>query len=358
MPATRRRKRDVIRPLHGDDSLNFGVVKDKARTRVGFFLVPSFTMLSLVSAVEPLRAANRMSARPLYSWHLVSRDGAAVEASNALSLTPQGAMHDAHGLDCVIVAGPFDPAPYHDQAVFDWLRRLVRDGAALGALETGTFVLARAGVLRGYRCTTHWENLPKLSAEFPGLDVSKELFELDRNRFTCAGGTAALDMMLNLIERQQGRDLAAAVAEGFVHDHIRQAHEPQRMSLQARTGVRNDRLLGCIALMESNLEQPLLPAHLAVSVGVSKRQLERLFRAHLDTTPARYYMGLRLNQGRRLIERTALPITEVALACGFSSLGHFSYRYRAHFGVSPREDRGSARVSHWRIAAAVSRDWK
>ena len=218
---------------------------------------------------------------------------------------------------------------------------MAAQGARLGAIETGSYVLAQARLLDGYRCTIHWENMPGFREAFPHIEVSGELYEFDRNRFTCAGGTAALDMMLQIIEEQHGYDLAIACAENFIYGGIRKPTDSQRMTLRERTGISNSNLLECLELMEANVEQPLTPAELADAVGVSKRQLERLFQRYMATTPSRYYTELRLRQGRRLLEQTSLSITDVALACGFPSPGYFSHRYRALFGLSPREERAA-----------------
>ncbi len=307
---------------------------------IGFFLAPDFSMLPFISAIEPLRVANRLAGRALYSWHVFSIDGAPVAPTSGIEVAAEAAIDSITRFPVVIVCGPHDPKHYREERVFAWLRRLAKQGTELGALDTGSYLLARARLLEGRRCTTHWETIPGFREAFPSLEVTSELFELDRGRFTCGGGTAALDMMLTRIAAEQGRTLATAVSDMFLHEVIREAGAPQRMSLRVRTGVSQPRLLEALRLMESHIEQPLLPEDLARCIGVSKRQLERLFRRHLGATPSQHYMRLRLEHGRRLLEQTALPIVEVALACGFASPGHFSHRFRTLFGCAPREARG------------------
>ncbi len=324
-----------------NDSRKYGIPSEPAEREVGFLLVSSFSMLPFIAAIEPLRVANRLSGRSLYSWRLFTVDGEPAIANNGMAQAVDSAIDRAPRLPIVIVCGPYEPSLYQDEKVFGWLRNLARNGTQLGAVDTGSYVLARAGLLNGYRCTIHWENLPGFAQEFPDIEVSSALFEIDRDRMTCAGGTAALDMMLHLIAEHHDHRLATAVAEAFIQDIIRHPDEPQRMNLRSRTGVSHPKLLGCITLMEANLEQPLLHNDLASAVGLSKRQMERLFSRYLDSTPSRYYMDLRLKMARRLLEQTSLPILEVALACGFSSPGHFSHRYRALFGVSPRQERST-----------------
>ncbi len=320
-------------------SAKYGNASTAAERKIGFFLVPSFAMLPFVSAVEPLRIANRLSGSELYHWLIFSRDGEPVMATNRMLQAADGSINDIPRLHTLFVCGPHDPYPYRDRKVHAWLRDLARRGTVLGAMDTGSYLLARASLLKGYRCTIHWENMAGFYQEFPNILLTNKLFEMDRARLTCSGGTAALDMMLHLIQLHHGRELAAAVAEVFIHDDIRRSHHPQRMDLRLRTGISHPRLLDCIALMEANLEQPLSPTELSAAVALSKRQLERLFRNHLETTMARYYLDLRLQRSRRLLSQTSLSITEVAMACGFVSAGHFSVCYRTLFGHPPRQER-------------------
>ena len=325
--------------LGQEDKKRFGQPLGRGQRHIGFLLCPSFTMLPFTSAIEPLRVANRISGDTLYSWSLITQDGEDVQASNGIVLSPHDSIHTVTQLSRVFVTGPFDPRSYRPHAVLEWLRRLAGQNVHLGALETGTFLLARAGLLRGRRCTTHWENLPLLESEHPELTTSNELFELHRDRFSCAGGTSALDLSLSLIELDCGADLAAAVAETFVYQNIRSADVPQRMSVRERTGVKNEHLLRAVSLMESRIERPLGMPEIADKCGLSKRQLERLFRTHLATTPARYYLAMRLKEARRLALHTGMAVTDIALSCGFSSVGHFSHAYKQYFGVSPRQHR-------------------
>ncbi len=317
----------------------FGNPPKELPQKLAFLLVPNFSMIAFASAVEPLRLANRASGKALYSWHLFSPDGRPLSASNAIIVTPEGRFDDAAGFGTVILCSGIDAHLYDDRNVFAALRRFDRKGADLGALCTASHILARAGLLDGYRCTIHWENLAAFAEDFPQLEATSELFEIDRNRFTCSGGTAALDMMLNLIARQHGHELAAAVSDQFIHERIRDQHDQQRMALPARLGVRHPKLMSVIKLMEDHLEEPLDRAELASAAGLSSRQLERLFRKYLNRSPARYYVELRLNRARLLLLQTNMPVIDVALACGFVSASHFSKCYRDFFGKTPRKER-------------------
>ena len=315
------------------------VTKPEAPEPIGFLLVPNFSMMAFTAAVEPLRSANRMSGHELYSWHVVTSDGKPVEASNGFTIMPESGIAGASHFPTMIVCAGIDVHLFRDKEVFSWLRRLARNGAHIGALCTGSHILARAGLLEGYRCTIHWENIPGFVEEFPDIDVTTELFEIDRNRFTCSGGTAALDMMLHMIAPRYGHELTAAVSEQFIHDRIRGPHDHQRMTLQSRLGIRDSKLLSVVGQMEANLEEPLSRTQLAESVGLSMRQLERLFRKNLDSTPKHYYLELRLRRARQLLLQTSISVLGVALACGFVSASHFSKCYREFFERTPREER-------------------
>ncbi len=326
-----------------------GVFAGETERRVGFFLAPTFSMLAFVSAIEALRASNRLRERPLYGWEVVSVDGNPVEASNGMAQAADRSIRDAGPYDTVMVIGPFEPAPYWEPAVFAWLRRLARHGAKLGGLCTGAFVLARAGLMQGHQCTMHWEILPDFLEAFPEIEATTDLYQLEGKRFSAAGGTAGLDMTLALIAEEHGWDLAAEISDVFVLERVRAPTEPQRMALANRLGSIHPKLVKCVALMDSNVEVPLRPPELALAVGLSKRQLERLFRRHLGTTLGHYYMSIRLKTARRLVEQTNLRIAEIAFACGFSSPTYFSQLYRAAYGHSPRHDRRA-------IADEVARD--
>lgn len=296
-------------------------------------------MIAFASAVEPLRMANRLSGKELYGWCTVTYDGSPVTASNGLRVPPDGAITDTSSLAALFVCGGIDIQHTCDKALLFTLRKLAGQGLPLGALCTGSYVLARANLLDGYRCTIHWENMAGMREEFPNIVVSPDLFELDRDRYTCSGGTAALDMMLYLISEQQGPELAREISEQFVCERIRGEHDRQRIPLRMQLGTSQPKLTQAVALMEANLEDPMGLDELAQHVGISRRQLERAFQKHLRCVPTRYYLELRLSRARQLLLQTSVSIVEVALACGFVSAPHFSKCYRDFFGIPPRDER-------------------
>ena len=310
----------------------------------GFCLLPKFAMLAFTAAVEPLRAANLLSGRTLYRWRVFTADGRAMASSNGIEVNAHASVEQDEALDSVAICGGLDAHLYKDKAVFNWLRRHARQGARIGALSDGTHLLAAAGLLDGYACTIHWQCIAGLREMHPELDIHDELYCIDRNRFTCAGGTASLDMMLNLIEEDHGHDLALQVAEQFLHERIRGDEDEQRMALRLRVGVGHPKLLQAIRVMEENLEQPISSAELAEQAGLSIRQLERLFQKYLGCTPRAHYVELRLQRAHRLLTHSSLSVTEVGLACGFVSASHFAKRYRERFDQTPQKTRmGPAR---------------
>ena len=205
---------------------------------VGFLLVPGFALMSYAAAVEPLRAANLISGKPLYRWWHAAPGGKPVMASNGLAIIPDIGVGTDRDVDMLFVCAGGNPATFNDKTVFAWLRRLARRGVTIGGISGGPYILARAGLLDERRVTLHWEHQPAFSEDFPDIAVAPSLFEIDGNRITCSGGISALDMMVALIERDHGRQLAAAVGDWFLHTHIREGMGPQRMDLRLRLGDR------------------------------------------------------------------------------------------------------------------------
>ncbi len=296
-----------------------------------------------MSAIEPLRVANRFRGE-LYRWRIVSVDGGPVVASNGISLNADASIDDTADARMVIVVSGFEPLARYTRGIGDWLRRLDRAGATLGGIDTGSFILAEAGLLAGKRTTLHWEALAAFSERYPSIETSQELFEIDARRITCAGGTASIDLMLDIIARDHGAELAAQVSEQFVLGRIRQRSDHQRMKIAARYGIHSRKLIQVIGVMEQHMEEPLSPDALAESIGVTRRQLERLFCAALKDTPTHFYLGLRLTRARELLQQTDMSILAVCVACGFESPSHFSRTYRARFNASPRQDRSALRA--------------
>jgi len=310
---------------------------------VGFLLVPGFSLISYACAIEPFRAANRLSGETLYRWLHLTPNGKTATASNGVAIAPDARLSDVVDLDMLFVCAGGDPSLFADKPTFAWLRRQASRDVLIGGVSGGPFVLARAGLLSGYRCTIHWEHVDAFTEAFPNVALRRTLYESDRGRLTCSGGTAALDMMHELIKERHGVLLANAVSEWYLQTNIRSGDGPQRMAIGQRLGIHSERVLAAVDAMERNLEEPVSRRRLADAAGVSVRQLERLFQMHIGRTVGEYYRELRLLRARSLIHETALPVLEVGVASGFVSASHFSRSYAARFGLSPRADRARAK---------------
>ncbi len=311
-----------------------------------FFLVPDFSMIAFATALEPLRLANRMLGYDAYKWRLSSTDGKPVAASNQVECAVDSSLEDerkymtgAERPSMLFVCSGINVEKFANKSVFAWLREEYNRGVAVGGLCTGAHILAAAGLQSGRRCAIHWENLPGFAEAFPRAEVFADLFEVDSNVYTCAGGTAALDMMLNLIGDDHDDNLVNSICEQVLTDRVRNPSDRQRLPLRARLGVQNSKVLSIIELMEANLAEPLSLLEIADHVGLSRRQIERLFRQEMGRSPARYYLEIRLDRARHLLIQSSMPVVEVAVACGFVSASHFSKCYRELYGRSPQQER-------------------
>ena len=312
-----------------------------------FVLLDQFTMLCFSSAVEALRIANRMSGHELYSWALAGEGGEMAHCSAGIGYKLDMDLDELQRDDTIMLCGGINVQAATSKRVLNWLRREARRGATIGGLCTAGYSLAKAGLLDGKRATIHWENQDSFSEEFEEVTLTKSVFVIDGNRITTAGGTASIDLMLKIIANDHGEDLANMVADQLIYTSIRTDQDTQRLSIPTRIGVRHPKLGQVIRMMEQNIEEPISPASLAKDVGMSTRQLERLFRRYLNRSPKRYYMELRLQKARNLLMQTDMSVINVALACGFASPSHFSKCYRAHYDTTPYRERGShaARLS-------------
>ncbi len=309
-----------------------------------FLLVPGFPMMSLASALEPLRSANYLTRRDAYSWRLASSDGAPIAASSGLVLPAIPCETALAEADYLFVCAGLRFTVDDERRYLAALRQAARRGIRVGSLSTGTYLLARAGLLEGYRCTIHWESRPAFQEEFPHLLCTGKIYEIDRDRLTCSGGTAAMDMMLHLIAERHGPELARGVANQFHHERIRDEREEQRGGRHASLARLPARLRSAIAIMQRRIENPIPLPDIARRIGVSPRQLERLFLRYIGTSPLRYYIQLRAERAREFLLYSDRPVIEIAVAAGFGSTSHFAAWYKRIFGVRPSEVRGGPRT--------------
>ena len=309
---------------------------DPHASSIGFLILPAFPIYALVLATESLRVANQHSGHQLFDWHILSVDGGVVRAGSGATVAAEASIRDVTSLPTVIVCAGNRPTQDLTKPLLGWLRRLARQGSTMGAIDTGVFALAAAGLLDGHRVTLHWDAIQTFREQFPEVDVVEQLFVSDRNRLTCAGGIATLDMMLHLIARAgQPGSRCRSSRTASCYERIRPAADPQR-----RAGG-NRELQTIIRRMEDHIDDPLSRAALAHDCGISPRQLERLVRRHLNDSPMSYYLKIRLQAARNLLFYTDRPIQEIALASGFSSAQLFSRSFHALFRQSPREFRRS-----------------
>jgi AraC family transcriptional regulator, glycine betaine-responsive activator len=307
-----------------------------------FLLVDRFSMFSLAAAIDTVRSANRLLGRDYYGWTTVSPDGEAAKASNGLPIKVDYSLADLPPADILFVCVGLSFEFPGKSKVLAALRSWGRRGGAMGALSAGAFLLAEAGQLEGHRCTIHWENRAGFKERFPEIECTGNVFEIDRKRYTCAGGTTSIDLMLEIVRSDFGQNLANEVANQFQHERIRSAGDRQRVGPERDLTGKSEKLRKIVELMADNLDEPYSAGALAKAAGLSVRQVERLFLRHLNVTPGRYYMRLRLERARELLRQTNMPILDVAIATGFTSHSYFAQSYRLMFGRPPSEERRTA----------------
>jgi transcriptional regulator GlxA family with amidase domain len=324
------------------------------KCKYAFLTLPNYSLIAVANALEPLRMANRLVGSEVYEWSVISVDGRAVDASSGLTLSPTHALEKLGPVDILFVCGGVNVRDAVSPGLLTALKRLADRRVPLGALCTGGYALAKAGLLDNFSATIHWENLSALREEFPRVRISDQLFTIDRDRFTCSGGTAPLDLMLNLIQVKLGPRISQLVSEQFIVDRVRKDTDRQYVPLRAQVGVSHRGLIRVAQLMEENIEKPLSLEKIAKTTGLSRRQIERLFKRDLNCVPKHYYLEMRLRRARELLLQTAMPIMDITTACGFQSPPHFSKCYRMQFGHPPSAERkiGERRAPHRQAAEA------
>jgi len=306
---------------------------------IGILLVPEFSMLCFSSAIEPLRAVNRTAGTPLYRRRVFSISGGPVTASNGLSIETEAVLRGDEDIPLLLVCSSFRPEHYWSLELAQTLRKLRRGGTVLGALDTGSIILAKSGLLDGYRATIHWELLETFAEDFPAIDVVPDRFVIDRNRITAGGATTALDLMLAMIRARHGHLLAFDVAGQFIYEQERLGSDPQRGITVRQLEHHAPPLAAALGIMEAHTEELLSIPRIANLSNVSQKELERLFTRHLQTTPGRHYRNMRITIANRMVHNTSLSLAEIALRTGFNSPSAFSRAYRNHFGHSPISER-------------------
>lgn len=300
-----------------------------------FLLLPKLTLLAFTSALEPLRMANQVAAKELYRWFVMTQDGAPVTCSCGVTITPDSALRDVPRDAAAFVCGGIEPLATTSPRAIAWISKQRAFGCQVGGICTGAFALARAGLLAGHRFTLHWENQPAFLETFLDLEPTENLFEDDDGLITCGGGSAAVDMMLAIIERDHGAELATIVADMCLHSRSENRAVPQRSAYASAIGSRNPRLIAAVEFMRAHLEDPVEMRDVARHIGLSRRQLERLFRRYISVTPAQFYLDLRVTRAHALLNETNMTVAEIAAATGFASSSQLSQRFRKRYGKSP-----------------------
>ncbi|UFM67225.1 GlxA family transcriptional regulator (plasmid) [Paracoccus sp. MA] len=306
-----------------------------------FALVEDYTHLAFACAVDPLRIANLISGKELYRWSYASLDGETAISSDGTAIVVQHRFESIPPCDRVFVLSGINMRHKDFRNLIASLRTLDRGGRTkIGALCSGAYVLAKAGLLNGKQAAIHWEYHDSFMEEFPEVNLVRNVFVADEKYITASGGTATADLMLNLIEQEHGYDLSVAVSDQMVYNAVRGSSSAQKVSLQSRSGMRNSHLVRAIEIMRERLDDPIPPSAIARKIGISTRQLERLFGKYLNTAPKKYFMEMRLEKARHLLLQTEMSVTDIALSCGFDNPGNFSRVYRTAFGVTPMMQRG------------------
>ena len=292
-------------------------------------------MLSVTSAIEPLRVANRLAGRTCYEWRVVSLDGSPVRASNGLSLESNGAIGEGSLPDYTFICAGLTVDVDNPNRLLAFLSRRHAAGVTVGSISMGTVILARAGLLQGRTCTVHWESLPTFRDDFPDLNVTDAIYEIDDRIVSCSGGMASLDLMLALIGRDHNKQLVDSIANQLQLNRIRTDKVVQSTGASRLPDTAPKQLRLACAILSENMETPLTLPDLAKSVGTSRRTLERMFAKHTGMTPAKFAKTQRLERARALLINSNLALLDIAVMTGFRSAAHFSSSFSAHFNVAP-----------------------
>ncbi|MEZ5872159.1 MAG: GlxA family transcriptional regulator [Nitratireductor sp.] len=313
---------------------------------VTILVLPESSMLSVASTIDPLRACNRVSRQELIRWRIVTVDGAAVTMTSGLPLAAHGAIDETMTGDLLIIIAAFNHATHAGRNTIALLKKLARRFAAVAGIEAGSWVMARMGILEGRAATTHWEDFEEFAQAFPNTDLLTQRIVVDGNVMTAGGASPALDLMLHLIRTRFGHRLALEVASVFIYDEVHASTDVQPLISLGRIATVEPRVAAAIRVMERAIERPVSSAVIARRAGMSVRTLETLFLKTIGESPAAYFTKLRLQTARRMVIDTDLPMQEIAIRTGFSSLSAFSRAFTRHAGAPAMEIRRVARLAN------------
>ncbi|WP_120495543.1 GlxA family transcriptional regulator [Kiloniella sp. EL199] len=312
--------------------------------KIGILLIDGFALMSYSSVIEPLRAGNLLGKKVLYQVdHIAAGNEREISSSSSAVIPTNATMSENKDYDLILVVAGGDPSSFKDEQTFQWLRNKARYGARLGGVSAGPVILANAGVMKGYRMTVHWEHAAALSENTPNLLLERSLYIMDRDRITCAGGVAPLDMMHALQSEIHGPEFARKVSDWFIHTDVRPSGDPQRSGMIERFGTHHPSIIQTLEIMENHIADPLNLRQLALLSSISPRQLNRIFIEKIGRSTMSVYRNLRLEKAHNLIQQTVLSLTEIALATGFSSSAHFSKAFQEKYSSPPSSYRQDTR---------------
>jgi transcriptional regulator GlxA family with amidase domain len=307
--------------------------------QVCILILPESSMMSLSSLIDPLRAANRLARKHLFSWRLVSLSGESVELTCGIKIDVHAALRADQVGDVFMLVAGFNQAQHAPKQSLGLIRKASSRFKKIFAIEAATWILARAGIVDNHRVTTHWEDLENFSFAYPQLTVVGERFVIDRKIWTSGGASPSLDMLLHYLRSTQHKSLALDVANVFIYNESKAATDAQAHVYLDRLKRIEPRLALAIEIMEDNIETPEPIKNLAKRVGVSQRSLELLSLKHLALSPSTYYLRLRLQAARKLVLDSNSPMSDIAVRCGFNSQSAFSRAFSKRYKRSPIESR-------------------
>ncbi len=309
--------------------------KNKSPFKLGFLLIDGFALMSFSAVVEPLRAANLIAKNELYEIDYYSIDEHSSHSSSGVIIKSTKALNNMNHLDFLFVVAGLGSTSFKEEGVFKLLRKLAKQGVTLGGVSGGPVILAKAGVMKNRRFTVHWEHASEMREMFPEFVIERTLYIKDRDRYTCAGGVAPLDMMNAIITEHHGNNFAQRVSDWFIHTEIRPSASPQRSGLSERYPNATQTMILAIEAMRNHIADPLDLDQLARISEVSARQLNRLFKEKLNVATMEFYRQQRLHTAGKLLKQSSMKMIDIAQATGFVSAAHFSAAFNKQFGQTP-----------------------
>jgi len=290
-----------------------------------------FSLFGIAAALEVLRHANRFAGKTIYRWSFLCEQNQPVQDSNGLFLQPSTSIQQAEDSDIAFMVAAFDANDIEAPQLLQWLSRQANAGRYIGGISNGAFQLAKGNLLDGYNATCHWEDFESFFLTYPQVHARYQRFVFDRNRITCSGGTATLDLFIEIVRNDHNSELALKVArQMLLRDHTETGDDQQQYSTRVQRALN---------LFDVSIEHGLNIEQLASRVGVSRRELLRLFQRETGKTPSDLLNQRRLRRAHALVTRSQLSIASISAALGFSSQSHLTTAYRKYYATTPAQHR-------------------